>query len=242
MIDIVSKLSALPKARPFPGIPGTWEWSPSPVFRLMAMVGSDGRHVFRLNTKDSYDADLCRAVLEFVRERESEAIERAEPLIALPGFSWPGRDFDVVGRLRPEAHHLHADDPELHDSVLVVFPAYSTEISGAETVEQAAERYRRMLRTPDLNRGPSPYVLIRFDNPKSGAGTTGDLPVFTSPDYLVHELRELEGVPEGHLELWTYRNEQWCVRWEDGWIVTTRDGEIRMSADEVTSWAMATIS
>ncbi|MEU1176627.1 hypothetical protein ABZ464_03080 [Streptomyces sp. NPDC005820] len=55
-------------------------------------------------------------------------------------------------------------------------------------------------------------MLVRFEAPKTGAGTIGDLPVFVSPDYLLHELRLLEGV------------------------------KLYMSADEVAAWSATVIT
>lgn len=241
-MDIAEKLSALPNARPLPGIPDAWEWSPGPAFVLLAALSPDHRHVFRLNTKKSYDAELCGAVIEFARERGDEVIGREEPLIALPGFSWPGRDFDVVGRIRPEAHRLFPQDPDLNAVTFGVFPAYSNEISGAESVDQAADRFGRMLNHSDLNRRASPYVLIRFDNPRTKAGTIGDVPVFVSADYLTHELLSLEGVEDAYLELWNHRNEHWRVHWEGQWHVAGNGDTSRMSADEIAAWSSAAIS
>lgn len=235
-MDTAAKLSGLPDARPIPGFSDAWEWSPAPGFVLLAALSSDRRHAFRLNTKDSYDTEMCRAVLEFVREREEEVIGRPEPLIALTGFSWPGREFDAVGRVRPESHRLFPKDPELNDVVFGVFPGYSVEISGAESVDQAAERYGRMLKPSDMNCGPSPYVLVRFDNPKTGAGTIGEQPVFISPEYLLHELRLLEGVEGSYLQLWNHRNEQWDVRWDGLWHAACGGCELTMSAAEVAAW------
>ncbi|MEX2980311.1 hypothetical protein [Streptomyces sp. C36] len=240
-MDIVTKLSALPNAGPLSGVSDAWQWSPAPGFVLLAALSSDRRHVFRLNTKDSYDAKLCRAVLQFVREREDEVVGRPESLIALPGFSWPGRDFDVIGRIRPEAHRLFPGDPDLNSVVFGVFPGYSSEISGTESADQAAERFSRMLKTSDLNRKPSPFVLVRFNNPQTGAGTIGELPAFVSPDYLLHELRLLEGAQDACLELWNHRNEKWMVRWDGQWCVVGNGRELSMSADEVTVWAAAVI-
>ncbi|MFJ8363583.1 hypothetical protein [Streptomyces sp. NPDC093984] len=235
-MDIAAKLSALPNARPLLGVWDAWERSPAPEFVLLAALSSDRRYAFRLNTKDSYDAELCRAVLEFVREREGEVIGRPEPLITLAGFSWPGREFDVVGRVGPEAHRLFYEELDLHDVVFGVFPGCSAEVSGAESVDQAAERYGRMLKASDMNRSPSPYVLVRFDNPRTGAGTIGEQPVFISPDYLAHELRLLEGVRGAYLELWNHRNQQWHVRWDGLWHVTCGARELRLSAEEVATW------
>ncbi|MFF0386970.1 hypothetical protein [Streptomyces sp. NPDC004286] len=240
-MDISAKLSALPGAKPLSGMPDAWEWSPAPGFVLLAALTSDRRHVFRLNTKDSYDAELCKSVLEFAREREVEAVARPEPLIGLSGFSWPGRAFDTVGRVRPEAHHLFPDDPALHDVVFGVFPAYSVEISGAESVQQAAERYARMLNASDMNRRPSPYVLIRFDNPKTGAGTLGEQAVFISPDYLLHELRLLKYVNSAYVELWNHRNERWRVRWDGLWHATSGGRTLHLSGEEIGAWASEVI-
>lgn len=241
MSDISAKLSALPGARPLPGLVDAWEWSPAPGFTLLAVLSSDRQHVFRLNTKDSYDRDLCRAILKFVLVREAEVIVRPEPLLALPGFSWGGRGFDVVGRIRPEAHRLFPNDPELNSVVFGVFPAYSSEISGFESLGQAAERVSRIIGTSDLNREPSPYVLVRFDNPKTGAGTIGNEPTFISPNYLLHELRLLEGVEGAYLELWNHRNEQWLIRWDGRWRVAGAGLELEMSIDEIAEWATKVI-
>ncbi|NVK79456.1 hypothetical protein [Streptomyces morookaense] len=197
--------------------------------------------MFRLNTKDSYDAELCCAVLEFVRNREDEIIGRPAPLTALPGFTWPGREFDVIGRIRPEAHRLFLGDPDLNSVTFGVFPGYSSEISGAESVDQAAERFSRMLKASDLNRKPSPYVLVRFNNPQTGTGTIGDLPVFFSPDYLLHELGLLEGVRNAYLDLWNHRNEKWTVQWNGHWLAATDGQELHMSAGEIAAWAAAVI-
>ncbi|MEV4442642.1 hypothetical protein AB0K09_27245 [Streptomyces sp. NPDC049577] len=240
-MDIAAKLSALPNVEPLSGVSDAWKWSPAPGFVLLAALSADRRHVFRLNAKDSYDAELCRAVLEFVREREDEAIGRPEPLIALPGFSWPGREFDVVGRIRPEAHRIFPGDPDLNRVVFGIFPGYSSEISGVESADQAAERFSRMLKTSDLNRKPSPYVLVRFDNPQTGAGTVGALPTFVSPDCLLHELRLLEGVGDAYLELWNHRNEKWMVRWDGRWCAFGNGRKLSMSADEVAVWATSVI-
>ncbi|RLU79949.1 hypothetical protein CTZ27_35970 [Streptomyces griseocarneus] len=242
VMDVAGKLSALPGAQSLPGVSNAWKWSPAPGFTLLAALSMDHRHVFRLNTKDSYDAELCCAVLGFVRDREDEVVGRPEPLIALTGFTWPGRGFDVIGRIRPEAHRLFPGDLDLNSVTFGVFPGYSSEISGAESVDQAAERFSRMLKPSDLDRKPSPYVLIRFDNPRTGAGTVGELPVFVPPDYLLHELRLLEGVRDARLELWNHRNEKWTVRWEDGrWCAVGNDRELRMPADEAAVWAAAVI-
>ncbi|MFD5755804.1 hypothetical protein ACFWIZ_11330 [Streptomyces sp. NPDC127044] len=239
---LAAKLSALPGAEPLPGVPDAWKRSPAPGFVLLAAMSSDGRHVFRMSSKDSYDAELCRAVLAFAREREAEVIDRPEPLIALPGFSCLGRDFDVVGRIRPQAHRLFPRDPDLNSVVFGIFPAYSSEISGTESVDQASERFGRMLKVSDPNRMPSPYVLVRFSNPKSGAGTIAELPVFVSPDYFVHELRDLERVEAARLQLWNHRNEKWRVRWDGDWRVSDGGQEIRMTGDEIVLWAATVIS
>lgn len=52
MMDIAAKLSALPGAEPLPGVPDAWKWSPAPGFVLLAAMSSDGRHVFRMSSKE----------------------------------------------------------------------------------------------------------------------------------------------------------------------------------------------
>lgn len=237
MIDLAARLSSLPNARPLSSLPFAWEWSPAPGFVLLAALSTNQQWAYRLNTKDSYDEELCLRILEFVRENEAEVIDRPEPLIAISGFKYPGREFDVVGRIRPESYELFPNDPELSRVVFGVFPGYSSEISGFESADQASERFYRMLKTSDLNRKPVPYALVRFSNPKTGAGTIGDLPVFTSPEYLLHELLLLEGVEAAYLELWNHRNEKWRVQWDVQWIARNSQRELRMSSDEISQWA-----
>ncbi|MFG2825163.1 hypothetical protein ACGFX4_37775 [Kitasatospora sp. NPDC048365] len=205
------------------------------------MVSLDRKYAFRLNTMDSYDAGLCRAVLRFVREREPDFVGDSRPLASVAGFSWPGFGFDVIGRVRPEAHRLFPKDPELNRAVLGIFPAYSMEISGFESAAQAAERFSRMLNPSNLGRGPSPYVLIRFDNPRTGAGTIGDEPVFVSREYALHELGSLEGVREAYLELWNYRNEKWRVSWDGDWIVAGSYSELEIPGSGLSEWLYSVI-
>ena len=241
MTDLSAKLSGLPNARPLPGVANAWEWSPAPRFLMLAALSSDRQYVFRLGTRDSHAPDLCREFLDFALTHEVEFIARPEPLIAVPGFSWPGWRFDAVGRARPEVYQFFSEDPDLRDVTFEVFPAYLSEISGFESVDQAAERFRRMIKVSDLNREPSPYVLVRFDNPRTGAGTIGDMPTFVSPSYLQHELRLLEGAREAYLELRNYRNERWLVRWDGQWRVEGGAEALQMSLDEVLGWAMSVI-
>ncbi|WP_146259146.1 hypothetical protein [Streptomyces tateyamensis] len=241
MIDIVAEISRLPNVRPLVGMEDAWEWSPAPGFVLLIALSSDRQHAFRLNTKHSYDLGLCRSILEFVRLHEDEVVGRLEPLLALPGFSWGGREFDVVGRIRPEAHNLFPDNLELNSLVFGVFPAYECEISGLETLDQAAERFNRMFKASDMNRKPSPYVLVKFDNPKTGAGTIGERQVFVRPDYLLHELKLLEGVEDAYIDLWNHRNEHWSIRWAGQWRIVGNGQEFQMAREGVEVWALSAI-
>ncbi|WP_282205903.1 hypothetical protein [Kitasatospora fiedleri] len=153
-------------------------------------------------------------------------------MIVLSGFSSEGWGFDAVGRVRPQAHRFHAEGAEFHNAVFVTSSAYSEEISGVETADQTAERYKRILRAADLDRSASPYVLSGFDSPKSDAGTIGDLPLFVSSDRLAHELREMGGVPDAYLKLRDQRSENCRIEWSDQWRISGRDRKISVTADE----------
>ncbi|MFC7513353.1 hypothetical protein ACFQV4_38380 [Streptomyces thermocarboxydus] len=95
------------------------------------------------------------------------------PIAAVGGFSAAGYDFDAVAATAPEVHgHHRTRNPDLTAVTYIVFPAFDTEVSGRESLEEAQARYQKMLSPAEIGREAVPFLKMRFDNPRTGGGST----------------------------------------------------------------------
>ncbi|MEV7630725.1 hypothetical protein [Actinoplanes sp. NPDC089786] len=95
----------------------------------------------------------------------------------LEGWSPPagsGDQFDVVAATIPAVHRYHElKEPGLNEVTYAVFPAYRCESTGRETQREAEDRFDRMLDPANLKRLPTPWLRMRYDNPRTGGGSVG---------------------------------------------------------------------
>ena len=89
---------------------------------------------------------------------------------------------------------------ELNEVTYAVFPAYRCEFSLMETQEEAAYRFDDMIDVANLRRTPSPWVRLRYDNPKTGGGSEGPDLGITSFSVVQRVLRNLEGAEGAFVE------------------------------------------
>ena len=230
MVDIAGVVKAFPGVRPVAGLDGCWTWSAGRFYFALALT-AEGGHAMQLNCRDVLDLDLVVTVLAFARAR-SEAVLAAAPFAVLEGFTSPSATpFDSVAAVIPAVHRYQEfDRPDLNEVTYAVFPAYRCEFSGLETQEEATYRFDYMLDAANLQRPPSPWVRMRFDNPRTDTGSIGPDLGIASADQLMQELRNLEYADNAFIEFENFRNERRRVSWS---------GELQVSyEDEVRTFDM----
>ncbi|MCB5166546.1 hypothetical protein LG634_17090 [Streptomyces bambusae] len=237
MVELERVVASIKGIERFPGMERAWRRSPLPIFVFSLALDADGDRIYQLNTRNSFDAGLVRAVLEFARERRVGLGEAPRPFDVVPGFSYPGYGFDVVVAVPPPVHGYYVGEyDELHEAVVGVFPAYRCEFAGDETLEEAVTR-RRMLDTPVMNRRPVPYLRMRYDNTRTLGGSEGNARGFTTYDVLLREIPLLEGAPGSFVEFENRHGEIWRIEWDGAWSV---NGEVRDHAPSET-WVMTAL-
>lgn len=235
-MDLPATLTGFPHAAPLSGLDRAWQWSLNPVLRYAGVLTGDGTRLLQMNTRGSYSEDLTHAVLTFAREHERELLQEGRPLVSAEGFSAPGHAFDTVAVAAPDVAQLHqVRNPELTPLTYALFPAYACEFSGRETLPEAAARYVRMLRAAEIGRAPVPFLKMRYDNPRTGGGSTNQGRVLTYPSVLLDELPQLENSPGAFVEYENRAGLVWRVEWAGGfWAIAGESGRWRrLGLDEL---------
>ncbi|MET8896068.1 hypothetical protein [Streptomyces albogriseolus] len=242
-MDLQATLAGFPNATPLDGLDHAWKWSLGPVLHFAGVLSKDGTRLLQTNQRGKHDEELARAVLAFAREHEQELIGTGRPIAAVPGFSADGYAFDAVAATAPEVHgHHKAQNPDLTAVTYIVFPAFKTEVSGRESLEEAQARYQKMLNPAEIGREAVPFLKMRFDNPRTGGGSTNAGRALTYPRMLRQEIPQLEGTPGGFVEWENRTGEVWRVAWDGEWVLSGAEGERRgMSLDEILEFSDQTL-
>jgi len=242
-MDLQSTITGFPHAAPLEGLDRAWKWSLNPVLNFAGALTRDGTRLLQINQVRRHDEALARAVLAFAREHESELISEGRFLTSVDGFSAPGYTFDSVAATVPEVHgHHRVQNPEFTPFVYIVFPGYGCEFSGSETLAEAEARYHKMLPTAEIDREPVPFLKMRFDNPRTGGGSTNPGRALAYPHVLMNELPQLENAPEAFVEYENRHGKVWRVEWSDGsWSVTEGSDRRAMSLDELRRFVAASL-
>ncbi|WP_326842594.1 hypothetical protein OHB33_18945 [Streptomyces sp. NBC_01558] len=218
--SLLAEIRAQPTAIPLPGLPDAWHWSPAPGLDFAAALSVDGACVFQVNARDSYDEDLVRALLEAARRNGPRLLAGSTPFRVLPEFDHPGYDFDVLVVARPGVHRYHeVRAPALFEATWAVFPGYSTEFAdlGRYADDDAREAFRRFLKPADLRRRPVPFLMARWDNTLTRAGTTGPDAILVGIETVSHEIRLLKGALGSFVEFENRHARVWRIEWNDHW-------------------------
>ncbi|WP_234534069.1 hypothetical protein [Streptomyces shenzhenensis] len=117
----------------------------------------------------------------------------------------------------------------------IVFPAYRCEFSGRETLEEAEARYHRMLPTADIGRGPVPFLKTRFDNPRTGGGSSNPGRALARPEVLLAEIPELRDAPGRFVEYENRVGDVRRVQWDRNgtWVLSDASGSRELGLDEL---------
>lgn len=244
-VDPAAVLSAIPDAKdakPLAGLPDAWHWSTAPRFDMTAALSQDRTHLFQCFALDCYDEGLAIAVLSFARGHGADLIAPQDrPLVAVEGFSHPGRAFDIVVAIGPAVHKYHADDPQLHAASRAVFPAHRCEFAGDEDSDDAWYRYAVAdgVKPTRWNRELRPYLKMRH---RTESGRVIPKRGFVQPVDLVHELGTLEGRPDRFVEFENHRHDVWRVEWDGEWVLTGQSSAARrLQLDELLDFVRTSL-
>jgi hypothetical protein len=237
-VDVRNLLASNPRVQQFSRLEDSWMWSPNPRFTFVSALSDDPGYAFQINFIDSFDADMACAVLEFARGAALQATSQRSPLTVTGGFSLGGIGFEAVATASPRIHGYYAGrDEVLNEHVVAVFPAFLCEISGNESVEEATHRFKRMLHPTVMSRSPVPFLRMRYENARTGAGSTGDLRGFTTWDVLLRELDLLAGSPESFVECENVHADVHRIRWDGGWKVSDGVTTQMLEREQLRDWA-----
>jgi hypothetical protein len=235
--DIRQMISSIAGIEPFPGLEEAWKWSPTPRFTFALALSSNSRSAFQVNSLGSFDVDLTRRVLEFSRANELQSTVESNPLAITGGFMCEPFAFNAVATACPEVHGYHIGRNELlNELVVAAFPAFLSEVSGCEPLEEAKYRFKQMLHPTVMNRSPVPYLRMRYENPKTGAGSIGDLRGFTTWDVLLRELNLLEGVAGSFVECENVHGDVCRIEWHGHWVVQGENPTQELEQSELKNW------
>ncbi|WP_231158601.1 hypothetical protein [Streptomyces sp. CNZ748] len=242
-MDLQTTLTGFPNAAPLDGLDQAWKWSMGPVLHFAGVLSKDGTRLMQTNQRGRHDEELTRGVLAFAREHEQALIGTDRPIAAVPGFSADGYAFDAVAATAPEVHgHHKAQNPDLTAVTYIVFPAFATEVSGRESLEEAQARYQKMLSPAEIGREAVPFLKMSFDNPRTGGGSTNPGRALTYPRMLRQEIPQLEGALGGFVEWENRTGEVRRVAWDGEWVLSEAAGERRgMSLDEILEFSDETL-
>lgn len=226
MIDIAAVVQRFNGVRPLPGMEDCWTWSAGRMFSYALALTADGAHAIQLNAMGELDTELAVDVLAFARERTVQVLS-AVPFAVLDNYSPPAGSmvfFDTVAATIPAVHRYHeAKEPELNEVTYAVFPAYRCEFSGMETQQEAEDRFDRMIDVANFDRPPTPWLRMRYDNPRTRGGSVGSELGLTWVDKLMTELRNLEDAEGAYVDFENFQNKFRRASWTGG--LRLADGE-----------------
>ena len=128
-----------------------------------------------------------------------------------------GYGFTHVLHVAPEFHSELKGrlDEDRKDCVLCI-PIFESEFSSSETVDEFVTLRRRLVPTHDWARRPVPKIMLRFDNPKTKGGTTGDGYIPVRFEQVLQEIAAMVGVQDGFIEILNFRGEVIELVFEQG--------------------------
>jgi hypothetical protein len=174
----------------------------STYFYYLRSASASSAPDFLLVSENFKDDEFACATL-----RALEFLQVAGPQLTLAPAPANSHGFSQV-LLAPEKYHSYFKgllDPKRANLVLAL-PVHRCEFTGRETIEQFVYMRRRTISTLDWRRHPEPRVQMRFDNPRTQGGTVGDDVVFKF-DWLLGEIRNLNGVSNGFIECSNWRGD-----------------------------------
>jgi hypothetical protein len=239
VIDIAAVVQKFDDVRPLPGMEDAWTWAVEDMFAYALALTPDRAHAIQINFMGALEADLAVSVLSFARDRSGEVLSAA-PFAVLEGYTPPassGVFFDTVAAAIPAVHRYHElEEPELNEVTYAVFPAYRCEFSGRETQKEAEDRFDKMIDVADMQRLPTPWVRMRYDNPKTGGASVGSELGLTWPDNLTSQLRQLDGAEGAYVDFENFQNKRRRASWSGELLLADGDDARPIGMTDLLIW------
>jgi hypothetical protein len=170
-------------------------------FNYVRPARVEGGQDLLLVSEGNPDDEFAQAVLSRVPETPpDEALDLQEIAQNKYGFE--------ALLLAPSTYHAYFKG-RLDDKralLTLCIPIYRCEFSGTESVEEFTTLRRDVVPILSWTRAPAPKTVLRFDNPKTRAGT-GARYVLVKVPLVVREVDNIEGVANAFIELLNYKGE-----------------------------------
>jgi len=237
LTEIVAEIEG---ATAFAGVPNAFHWQVAGgKFNFVAAIAPDERHLYQINTRDFFDAELCRETLVFALENEPTILAKQRSLTVLKGFTPKNFEFETVVALAPRIHPVHkADRPRLHEVTYAVFPAFECELAGDEDDEDLKYIYNKMLKPSELNRDPNPIVRMKFKIQLSGVRSEGSGRILFPLRTLLETVDKIEGSPDSFIELENFKHVVATIVWNDRFKLSMDGKSTSFSSDDLKSWLL----
>lgn len=237
-MDIINAVRGIPDIREVANIDNCWTWTGGGRYYYFIALNDDETCALQVSFRDQMNLPIAAHVLRCARKCDRETLRERPLLVKGCGFDPPFERFDCIAIASPEVHRYHQSErPDLHAVTYAAFPAFQCEFSGMETRQQASLRFQRMLDIVNLSRKPQPWVRMRYDNPKTGGGSIGPDLGLTTTDVFLRELKNLNGVEGGYIEIENYRGQVCRFAWQDGLRILGDGPERMLTLHEAQAWA-----
>jgi hypothetical protein len=225
------------------GAPGSWFYTAeTPAHKFLEIIkpAGVGKRYYALSLQDEYPERLLKSVLDFIANKESE-IYGERPIQVLE-FGPSSANFDRIVVLGAQSHNKYkVDCPPLHPTTLVVFPAYKSEFTGKEDLNEIKVLRKDIVPTLDWKRSPSPKILLRFKNTKTGSETIGKKRKLAPERVLMNALATLTDEPGSFVEVENYEGDICNVVARKGgeYVASCRNGRVATivhTKDQLLNW------
>ncbi|WP_237405590.1 hypothetical protein, partial [Pseudomonas syringae] len=142
--------------------------------------------------------------LDIIQSAPDRLSSTAPTVYTLPK---PSRHFTHIIAV-PSSYHrcLGGHDPINRDDVYLCVPFFRCEFSGDESELEFKAMMQRTVLIFKWQREPAPKLIVYFDNPVIGTGTLED-GVLMKLSTLLLEIKNLNGVTQGFIEVTNYKGE-----------------------------------
>lgn len=177
---------------------------PAFAFVYYLALGKNKQADLLLVTEDFEDDDFARTIIDAVRNPRVDFGQLSKQRLNIPNRY----NFTHYVLVPPRFHsYFKGRLDEKRSRLVLCLPIHECEFSGDESPELFLHMRRYTVPTLDWQRSAAPKIMLRFDNPRTGSGTSDCAPVAVGYSTLECEIQNLNGVANGFIEITSFRGE-----------------------------------